>query len=453
LATQTTRRSYLKKRGAVYWLKLAVPRRLQQIIGKERIEESLRVTDLARANELKHGRIDHWRKEFRRMEQSPPLPPHLRDAEEARNAIRAAKDDAEIDALDAAASAHADALEAEEPGKGAAFARVAFRGGEATIREAFDKFIADGEHTPGTVTNYRATFDEFMRHLRDPLARPQSVTRAVAEGYVDWLNREAISKRGRLLDYRTKVERVRRLAHLWKELEARHLVPHGANPWRGHKITGKRKIERDGAEGMRREHSDGEILRILQGVPMGKGTVQTPEFMRDLYALGFYTGMRLDEICSRTLGDIELRGKGYIVHIRRSKTKAGIRSLPVVHAVPVAIFKRYVGKRTDPKAQLFAHLTRGGPDNKLSKNIENAMARYRVRLGLPRGVTFHSTRSNFQTRLYDLGVNRDWVSAYVGHQLPALAKVYVGSIPDALRNVAKVIKYSPPVEKAMRVAQ
>lgn len=459
------RHAYLRKRGETWWLRLAVPGALRPLLdGKRHIEETLGTKDLRRANEVKHGRIDHWRKEFERLEREastlhggPQIPPHLRHAEEVRVVLRDLPDESDDEGydpnregLEGYVTDIAEGLERKEPGQGVAFARHAFRG--ETLRDAFERFLRDGEHTAGTQANYRQTFDEFMGHLGDPLAAPSDVTRAVAERYVDWLNHKAVSSHKGPLAARTKTERVRRLASLWKGLEARQIVPHGANPWRGHTITGKRKIEKHGTEGMRREHSDAEILQIIEGVNV-RSELYNKERVRDLYALGFYTALRLDELCSRKVADIEPlegRRKGYTIHVRKAKTKAGVRSIPVVHPVPVAILGRLLGDRKE--GLLFPYLTGGGPDNKLSKNAENALSRYRKRLKLPKGVVFHSTRNNFQTRAYELGINRDWIEAYVGHQLIGLPGTYVGKMPDALRKVAEAIRYSETVEKAWRTA-
>src|SRR5439155_10291304 len=122
------------------------------------------------------------------------------------------------------------------------------------------------------------------------------------------------------------------------------------------------------------------------------------------------TGARLDELCSRRIGDFDRVKGGYVMHIRDAKTPDGLRDLPVLHPIPVAVIRERIGKRKD--GFLFAELAPGGPDNKRSWQVQKAMGRYRRILELPMGVNFHSTRRTFATVMERRGVNQHWATRY-----------------------------------------
>jgi integrase len=470
------RTTYLRRRGNVWYLRLAVPRKLRAIFGKEHIVECLYAKDLDAANDKKHERIAHWRSEFRKAAQgkarADTTPTYIKAAEEFRRALRAAgyqpgkpfdevaatakapnERDEQLSEGDIIASQVADfATEMDERGdtaRATAFARHAFRGDKPTLQEAFDKFITSGEHAQRTQAKYRAIFAEFITWHGNTLADPLDITRGVAERYVDWLNDEAISGHGKPLAYRSKVERLRQLSHLWRHMGDRQIVPAGITPFLNHMVTGKRRPGR-GSDDKTRPYTDAEILALFDG-PAQRGTYSKARIL-DWYALGFYTGMREDELGSRTLRDVEKIDNGYVVHVRESKTDAGMRSLPIVHSIPVAVLTRNIGDRTDRDALLFPYLAPPPSGMPMSFYMGKRMGDYRRKLGFGRATDFHSTRRNFYTRCLELDVHRDWISMYVGHSLGAMAGHYAGKSNAILRAVAERIRYPDPIEQAMRAA-
>jgi integrase len=443
----------------------------------DHIVESLHTSDLAIANERKHARITHWRAEFAKASRgkahADTVPTYVKLAEEFRQALMAADyrpglpfkqalrkaggftdappGETEADAISSQVTDIADRItEHGDEAKAVAFARHAFRGDRPTLREAFDKFLETGDHTERTRAKYRAAFEEFARWHGNALADPADITRDVAERYVDWLNNDAVSGHRKPLAYRSMAERVRQLAHLWKQMEDRQIVPTGSNPFLRHKLARKRRAERDGIAGQPRPYTEQEIAKLLQG-PERRGTYNKARIL-DWYALAFYTGLREDELGSRILRDIEPIRGGYIVHIRKSKTLAGVRSIFVLHDIPVAILRRNIGKRKDPDALLFPYLARPPEGQPLSFYMGKAMGQYRRTLGFGRETDFHSTRRNFYTRCLELNINRDWYSMYVGHSLGGMARHYAGKSATILRAVAQGIGYPKRIEDTWRAA-
>jgi integrase len=253
------------------------------------------------------------------------------------------------------------------------------------------------------------------------------------------------------MSYKTKYGRVTALSSFWTDyLQRYRYVAQGANPWKGHKITGRKRPHVDGDE-MKRPHTLDEMLRIVNGRELSRAAKYPKRTLLELYALCWYTGARLGEICSRTLGDIERTPKGYMLHIRQSKTPAGVRSIPVVHPIPVAVLKRRIGKRTDAKEQLFAEFIPGGPDRKLSWYPQKRLGHYRDRIGLDEQTDTHSTRRDLITLLESREVYPLWIMRYVGHLPEGVTfGVYAKVSPASLHEVAKAITYPAPFETALR---
>lgn len=78
-----------------------------------------------------------------------------------------------------------------------------------------------------------------------------------------------------------------------------------------------------------------ELVQLFSGKP-------TYPALREVMALGLYTGARIDELCSLQQGDVRLeRGVAYL-RICKSKTKAGLRTIAVAHPIALGIVKHRI---------------------------------------------------------------------------------------------------------------
>ena len=95
------------------------------------------------------------------------------------------------------------------------------------------------------------------------------------------------------------------------------------------------------------------------------------------------------------------------------------------------------------------------PDNKASWHVSKALGRFRDGLGFDRQVDFHSTRRNWSTLMENApGLPVVWVQRYIGHRVPTLMhSVYSdGASRESLLKVARAVRYSAPVEAALKLA-
>jgi integrase len=323
----------------------------------------------------------------------------------------------------------------------------------------------DQDMTEATKSKRSQVVRELLKFLVVEDCLPEFVTDAKAVGYVDWLN-------GQPLGYSTKQDRISMLKGVWKFLERKRQVPGHAHLWSNHELTKKRPANKAGGseggevEQDKRGWTTAEAVRLFQAPETRKGRLSYPRSLfRELYTLGFCTGMRLDELVSLTPATVqeinpERTGEegeaeaGLLVRAARSKTEAGVRTIPVLHPAAVAILRARLQRQSDPAASLFPECRPGGPDNRLSWQVQKALGRDRDALGFGREVDFHSTRRSFMTLLEQAGAQVVHAQRYVGHSVPTLMhSVYSdGASLDNLRKVAELIRYPGELEAEFRQA-
>jgi len=263
---------------------------------------------------------------------------------------------------------------------------------------------------------------------------PETVTNAVAATYVDDIlstSRDSASTRRRKLSA---------LGAFWEWMGSRGHVPKGFNPWKGFRLnTNDRKTPQ------KRPYTVPELVRLFSGFP-------TYPALREVMALGLFTGARIDELCSLTLGDVRWDRGTAFVQITKAKTSAGVRTLAVVHPIAVEVLRKRWKRRPLPSTQLFPELKGGGYDKRLSWHVGQAFRYHRNKQGLTGATDFHSLRRTFITRLENLGIDQVHIARYVGHSLPTLAfKVYSGGATEATqRATGKAISYARDVENAVQ---
>jgi integrase len=212
-----------------------------------------------------------------------------------------------------------------------------------------------------------------------------------------------------------------------------------------------------------RPFTNAEAVRIF-ALPAPKDKRKrkyTRPLFRELYALGFITGMRLNEIASLRPVDVEkLDEKWRVVTVTLTvaKTEAGARRLPICHPVAVAILDARVAAQKDPKGRLYKECHPGGPDNKPSWHVGKAMSRERLderKLGLNRAANFHSTRRSFATLMENSTViDNIGQQRYMGHDIPnQMNGTYSGGTGvEKLKAIVLGLAYPAEVEEALRLA-
>lgn len=407
---------YLQRLGQSWYLRVKVPAALQRQVGSTHIRRALGTRDLDEAVRRKWSALAQVRA-------------HL-DALSGRSHTRTTSLFRHVPS-----NSFAIAIDCNPPPAPRLQSIAIFEGPSTPGLDALlDKWL----DTTGCLKTTRFQRRQAYSELREFLGgdrTPDVVNAALAAEYVDdHLNRSRDSPS-------TRRRKLSAIGAFWEWMASRRFVPKGVNPWRGFRLSSKDSAR---AAAKKRSYTMPELVRLFSGSP-------TYPALREVMALGLYTGARIDELCSLTQGDVRWERGAAFVRIAKSKTHAGARTLAVLHSIPIAILKARSRKGAAADAQLFPELKGGGYDKKLSWHVGQAFRYHRNKQALGGETDFHSLRRTFITRLENLGVDQVRIARYVGHQLPTLAfTVYSGgSTEQTQRATGKAIHYPVEVERAI----
>ncbi|MBW2636250.1 MAG: tyrosine-type recombinase/integrase [Deltaproteobacteria bacterium] len=429
---------YLQKIGYSWYVRVKVPKSLQEIVGNTHIRRAIHTRDLNEANRLKWAMVTGIKAELSRLEGLDPL--NLK-AHQYRQEVRKAFENENYDLVDALEDIAVEEAEKIETNTGnlkkaQEWYNLATTKSQ-TLDELIDTWLISSEYTEQTKKQHRKAYEELKTFIGGENL-PTSVTDDTAISFVeDYMKKSGFA-------YETQRRKINSLVAFWKWLGMRKHVPRSFNPWRGFTLSKKRTPKKTENK---RNHTEEELIRLFSGNPKYAG-------LEDVMVLGLYTGARLNEICSLRNEDVSKNGDGiYFISIEESKTKAGIRKIAVAHPLPCSVLNGRLQKGGKPEKQLFPEFKPGGYDEKLSWHVSKAFSRYRNKMGLSKATDFHSFRRTSITLMENLGMDQVKIARYVGHELQTIAFIaYSGGSNEKTNvEVAKGLKYSEEVEEAVRV--
>lgn len=191
----------------------------------------------------------------------------------------------------------------------------------------------------------------------------------------------------------------------WKWLHAHGFVC--GNPWMGKSLP-KHHVPRSEQE---RAFTDDEMRLLFTGKALDG-------FMRDLMALAALSGMRVEEIFQLRVADCA----GGVFNVRRSKTAAGERKVPIHGELKAIVARRCEGKT--PQDFLIGEADGTGHGGARAMAFSKRFKTYRVgcrvdemREGRRRSlVNYHSFRRWFITKADQAGHRREDIERVVGHK-------------------------------------
>jgi len=271
---------------------------------------------------------------------------------------------------------------------------------------------------------------EWLQRVRLPVTI-EAIDRKVAGRYVS----EELALSGK--DPVTWGKTVRSLTTYWAWLQRRgHLPEDGRNPWQG---QATKKAAKDGGSAEKeRPFSDDEVARLLAAPP--------DQMMADFMRVAALSGIRREAIGQLTVDDCG----GGIFNVRRDKTDAGTRRVPIHSGLCDLVERRATGKA--PDAFLFDELRSKNPER--TDPIGKAFTRYRRTLGIQEGtgrrsrVNLHSFRRWFTTSAINAGQPERVVALVIGHQegrKGVMLTSYWGGVDDpVLRACVESVRLPTP---------
>lgn len=443
--------SYLKKRGDVYFVRVPVPRHLQEAVGyKERVR-SLHTRSEAEALRRRHAVIAELQGEW---EEAAALPAtgtpqallqeaHVLRRQVDRGSLTKADAEASMDgALDALLSKEARKRGINDEGH-----PLLPPDEVATIRRAHD--ILAGRRDTGLA---RLAAEHLAELESDDVLRPSTrkEKQRRIEDFIGWFGENRSWKevrRGVAVDYLAHLKTKRlgkggngKLSHSslvkWLSdlrvffrwiLDREDADTRPSNPFDG--LQPKRSVR--GKESAHREWTEAEVATLLRGLPKD-------DPMWPLAALAAYSGARIEELSSLRIESVERES----FSVTEGKRQASVRRVPV-HPVVAPLLSRLVATSVD--GYVIPGLLQGGYDNKRSVLIGKRIGYAIRKLGIsdPR-VVFHSLRNTVETQMIAKGVSLERAQLIVGHERLGSSAPYVGrgSVQDVeSRRALELVSY------------
>jgi site-specific recombinase XerD len=179
-----------------------------------------------------------------------------------------------------------------------------------------------------------------------------------------------------------------------------------------------------------------ELDRLLSG-PSGSDE----KSLRDkaILELFFSTGLRVSELCSLDIDDVDLTRDEFSVRGKGEKVRLVFLSSAAKQAI-----KTYLGKRKDMKEALFVNLSPNsqseGEKNSsrlTSRSIERIVKYYSTKAGITRKMTPHTLRHLFATDLLQNGADIRSVQMMLGHSSVSTTQIYTHVTDRQLQEIHK----------------
>lgn len=146
-----------------------------------------------------------------------------------------------------------------------------------------------------------------------------------------------------------------------------------------------------------------------------------------MVSLGYAAGLRVSEVVSLKIKDIDL--EGLTIHIKNGKGKKGRITIFPERLIPGI---RELTARKAGNDFIFAS-NRGGKltTTSLQKIFQNTLRKS----GIKKDATFHSLRHSFAAHLLENGVDVRYVQKLLGHQNIRTTQIYTQVTNPALKNI------------------
>src|SRR5680860_12625 len=178
-----------------------------------------------------------------------------------------------------------------------------------------------------------------------------------------------------------------------------------------------------------------ELARLLAG-PDSKDE----KSLRDkaILELFFSTGLRVSELCSLNIDDIDMSRGEFPVRGKGEKIRVVFISDTAKQAV-----KEYLASRKDMAEVLFINVAKNSNQNKTDsprltpRSVERIVKHYAVKAGISRKLTPHTLRHLFATDLLQNGADIRSVQMMLGHSSISTTQIYTHMTDRQLQEIHK----------------
>ncbi len=275
-----------------------------------------------------------------------------------------------------------------------------------------------------TVENYDRYLERFFSHAN--VKKTSDLTEEQVREFRLYLNRQPGTKVG------SRVEPMKRRTQNYYLIALRAFL----------KYLRKRGIEALSPERIELAKVPQRSLDLISSAElqrlMNAPKVKSLEGKRDkaILELLFSTGLRISELCSLSIDDIDLTREEFSVRGKGDKIRVVFLS-----DTAKAALKEYLKSRKDLDDAMFVRYGRkanDGGDLRISpRAVQRLLKKYAAEAGITRKVTPHVIRHSFATDLLSNGADLRSVQALLGHANIGTTQVYTHVTDKHLREVHK----------------
>jgi integrase len=430
---------HLQKRHRTYYVRVAIPPGVRRAFGGKRTSllRSLKTRSLSEAQSMRHEVVGELKKQIKAAEAETVAAIgaafDLGLAAEARGFASRIEQAFAVGEDDRAAAISVELIERSqevEAAKGKVAGDTLWQAGNGAtpLRHHLETWMNDKRFAARTRADHRTALRKLEARMKAKgLALVVSeVTNRVAGDF----KIEEFSKKN--VHPKTANKQLSSLRTYWKWLVDHGLAEEG-NPWVGLSLPKLHPLPDE----LERPFTDEEVTKLFSG--------DADRLMRDLMGIAALSGMRKEEIFQLRVADCA----GSIFNIRRSKTNAGIRKVPVHPGLTSTVQARCAGKAPD---EFLIHEGKAGTGwgEERSMSFTKRFQTYRVACGVDEllpghkrsRVNFHSWRRWFITKADRAGKRREDIERTVGHKVQGMSLgLYSGGASvEQLRAVVESVK-------------
>ena len=411
---------YLYKRHNVYWVRVRVPDSLRNIIGKTELNKNLYTTNLSEANRRKHkvvaelmqiinlakrkldGTLDYLSKEDQlrelALEFRPSSEDDLKNLDNIDMAFQSTLENKALELygeeeFDAIFNSHHPNWKGKDPNPKAVKAtQDAYRiidPNYVPLLIVAKTFLSEKikDLKTSTFKRKKSNINNFIAWFGN--AEIKDITKKNAGDYVSFLRK---SKNPAPATIRNIVFDI---GSLFTWAHGRGYINN--NPFQKLDLPKNKNSHRS-----RRPWEDEHLMLFLKSDYINRNAFEAT-------VVSMYSGMRLDEICDLQNKNIE----DNCFRVEKGKTKAAVRDIPVHPLIQPIIDKLKASAKDE---YLISAINSGGYDNKRSWNFQKKLGRLRKKIGIPKGINFHTLRNTFATRMENRGIPANHISQLMGHK-------------------------------------
>ncbi|AOP85272.1 MULTISPECIES: site-specific integrase [Enterobacteriaceae] len=245
-----------------------------------------------------------------------------------------------------------------------------------------------------TLSKTNKAVEVLLTHLKKKDVQLRDINRTIVTGWLDKLKTERAPQ--------TIQNYISALAQIWDLARNRYHDAPQDNPWRGHALEAKSsKVSYE-------VFAPGELAKVYDLLD---------DEMKAVTAIGAYSGMRINEICTLRESSIKTIEGVLCFEITEGKTKSAARIVPV-HSKIIPLVKSLL--KTTHSGFLFYHasITDRADGKRSTWHTQQFTRAKRKVLGEPAAErkVFHSLRHAFVQQLDRAQVPEDRIALLVGHE-------------------------------------